>query len=136
MEHFQHIDLLQPGAPARLVFAAYAWVLDRDFWIWACASCAAADVLCGLCLAFARRCWLGRLTSAGRWTGAALLFAMREPAMRWLERPTFGFVPWQAWLVLLVGQWLIGVVLIAGVVASLFGGSSQSRVISGRRRDQ
>jgi hypothetical protein len=125
VEHFQNIDIMQPGAFARLGLAALAWVLDRDLWIWVCASGAAANALC---LAFGRRGRLDHLTSAGLWAIAALLFALREPAMRWLEKPTFESVPWPVWVVLVAGQWLFGVVVIIGAVASLFGWSAGRRV--------
>lgn len=126
MEHFEHIDIMQPGALVRLMFAAYAWVLDRDLWIWACAAGAATSAAGGvLCLALSRRWRLDLFTSAGWWSAAATLFAQRAPAMRWLENPTFPSLPWQVSLALFAVQWMFGVGIIAITVASLFGGTAR-----------
>lgn len=130
MEHFQHIDIMQPGVLVRVILAAYAWVLDRDLWVWVCASGAAANFLgVAFLVTFVRRGapWLSPLFRAGQWSAAALLFAERGPAMRWLEQPTFPSLPWQASLALFVVQWLFGMAVLTITVASLFGWSTHGR---------
>lgn len=128
MKHFQHIDIMQPGAFARLGLAAIAWVLDRDAWVWVCGAMAILNLFP---LADARRTrfetWRA-LAEFGGWSAIALIFAYyRAPAMRWLEDPTFESVPWPAQLALFASTWLIGAMLITAAVASLFGGSARRR---------
>ena len=134
MEHFQHIDIMQPGAVVRLVCAAYAWVLDRDFWIWVCGAFAILNLFP---LADARRTrfetWRA-IGEFGGWSAIALLFAYyRAPAIQWLEQPTFGAVPWPVGLAIGVGAWLVGAAIFVGTLASLFGcRAAQPRHVSGR----
>ena len=136
MEHFQHIDIMEPGAVVRLVFAACAWVLDRDAWGWVCGAIAILNLLP---LADPRRTRIETrraFVEFGGWSAIALLFAYyRAPAIRWLDQPTFEAVPWPVVLALGVGGWLFGAAIFVGSLASLFGCRAQTRVISeGHRR--
>jgi hypothetical protein len=64
----------------------------------------------------------------GGWSASVVLCACyRTPAMRWLEDPTLESVLWQAQLALFAWTWLIGAMLIAAAVASLFDCRVQNR---------
>lgn len=127
MEHFQHIDIMQPGAFARLGLAAMAWILDHDVWVWVCGAMAFLNLMPLTARRTRSDTWRA-ISEFGGWSAIALAFVYyRAPAVRWLENPTFDYLPWQAELALFVVQWLVGAMLIVGAVASLFGGNGRRR---------